>query len=156
VFSAFVVVGWVVVKSLVRTVVELVRAVLRLIADPVGQWRGWRWLTIKIGLSVWVRALFTLAASRDLYLGTRAVYVNYLEYDVAAHAFGPRSRQALRTLRGVDRSIHQLWRVMRRVPEHRYDLYILADHGQARCTPYREIRQGRRLERWIFDEFLAS
>src|SRR5438034_1744524 len=31
---------------------------------------------------------------------------------------------------------HRLWRVLRRVPEHRYDLYVLSDHGQAQCTPY--------------------
>jgi hypothetical protein len=154
-FSAVVVFAWVVAKNGIRTLVELTLAVLRFIADPVRTSRGWRWLTMKIGLSIWVRGLFTLAVSRDLYLGTPAVYVNYLDYDVAAHAFGPRSRRALRSLRRVDRAIHQLWRVMRRVPEHRYDLYVLSDHGQARCTPYRTLTGGRRLERWIFDELLA-
>jgi hypothetical protein len=154
--SPFVVVTWVIVKSLARTLVELVRAVLRLLADPVGQARGWRWLTIQIGLSVWVRGFFTLGASRDLYAGAPAVYVNYLDYDVAGHAFGPQSRRAVRSLRRVDRAIHQLWRVVRRVPEHRYDLYVLADHGQACCTPYRELTGGRRIERWIVDEVLGS
>ena len=43
-----------------------------------------------------------------------------------AHAGAARSGPAL----------EQLWRVMRRVPEHRYDAYILADHGQSPCTPY--------------------
>jgi hypothetical protein len=152
--SPVLVVAWVVVKSLLRTVIELVRAVMRLVADPVGQARGWRWLTMQIGLSVWVRGFFTLGACRDLYAGTRAVYVNYLDYDVTAHAFGPQSRRAVRSLRRVDRAIRQLWRVVRRVPGHRYDLYVLADHGQASCTPYRQLAGGRRLERWIFDEFL--
>jgi hypothetical protein len=152
--SAFVVLGWVIAKCLVRTVVELTRAVLRLVADPVGQWRSWRWLTMQLGLCVWLRSLFTLGASRDLYLGAPAVYVNYLDYDVAAHAFGPRSRRAFKCLARVDRAIRQLMRVTRRVPEHRYELYVLADHGQTGCTPYREIAGGRRFERWIFDEIL--
>ncbi len=152
--SAFVVMGWVFVKSLLQTGVELVRAVLRFIARPIGAAQGWRWLTIKIGLSVWVRGFFTLAASRDLYAGVPAVYVNYLDYDVGAHAFGPRSRRALRLLRRVDRAIHQLWRVARRVPEHQYDFYVLSDHGQAHCQPFPDLAGGRRLERWIFDEFL--
>jgi hypothetical protein len=152
--SPFVLVGWVFAKNLVLTTIELVRAVLRFVAHPVRERQGWRWLTIKIGISVWVHGLFTLAVSRDLYAGTPAVYVNYLDYDVAAHAFGPRSRRALRSLRWVDRAIHQLWRVARRVPEHQYDLYILSDHGQASCTPYRDLTRGQRLERWIFDEFL--
>jgi hypothetical protein len=54
----------------------------------------------------------------------------------------------------VDRSIHQLWRVARRVPEHRYDIYVLSDHGQTACIPYRDVTGGARLERWIFDELL--
>jgi hypothetical protein len=44
---------------------------------------------------------------------------------------------------------------MRRVPGHRYDLYVLADHGQAACTPYPDLAGGRRFEHWVFDEILA-
>jgi hypothetical protein len=43
---------------------------------------------------------------------------------------------------------------MRRVPEHRYDAYIRSDHGQSACTPFSDLAPGKRLERWIFDEFL--
>ena len=152
--SPFVVLGWVIIKNLARTVLELARATARFITDPRSA--DWRWLTIKLGLSVWVRGLFTLAVSRDLYAGIPAIYVNYLDYDVAAHAFGPRSRRALRSLRRVDRAIRQLARVVRRVPEHEYDLYIVSDHGQVACTPYRDLSGGRRLERQIFDEFLDT
>jgi hypothetical protein len=153
--SAFVVVSWVLVKNLLRTLFELGRAMLRFLGDPAGTARGWRWLTTQLGISVWVRGFFTLAVSRDLYAGTPAVYVNYLDYDVAAHAFGPRSPRALRSLRRVDRAIHHIWRVLRRVPEHQYVPYILADHGQTSCTPYRNLTGGRRFERWVFDQFLA-
>jgi len=152
--SAVVVLFWVLVKSLLLTVVDLWRVVLRFVADPVEGLRDWRWRTIKIGLSVWVRGFFTLAASRDLYVGAPAVYVNYVDYDVTAHAFGPQSRRAARSLRRVDRSIHQLWRITRRVPEYRYDMYVLSDHGQTACVPYRDVAVGARLERWIFDELL--
>jgi hypothetical protein len=55
-------------------------------------------------------------------------------------------------LRRVDREIRQLWRVMRRVPEHQYDLYVLADHGQVACKPYRELTGGRSFERSVLDE----
>ena len=153
--SPVVVVAWVIAKSVVLTVVELVRALLRFVADPVQERHGWRWLTIKIGLSVWVRELFTLAVSRDLYAGTPAVYVNYLDYDVAAHAFGPQSRRAMAALRRVDGAIRQIARASRRVSEYQYDLYVLADHGQVHCRPFRDVTGGRRLERWVFDEFIA-
>jgi hypothetical protein len=152
--SAFVVLGWVVVKSLVLTLLDVVHAALRLVADPVGETRrGWKWLAIKVSISVWLRELFTLAVSRDLYRGVPAIYVNYLDYDVFAHAYGPRHRRALRALRRIDRSIEQLWRIMRRVPGHGYELYVLSDHGQMACTPYVDLQGGRPIERVLVDEF---
>jgi hypothetical protein len=148
--SPYVVFGWVLVKNLALTVVELGRALPRLLARPKER----RWLWLKVGISIWVRNFFTMAAARDLYAGVPRIYVNFLDYDEAAHAFGPRSRRALRALRSVDASLAELWAVMRRVPELRYDAYILADHGQTPCTPYSRLTRGRRLERWIFDAFL--
>ena len=153
----FVVLGWVVVKALALTAVEIGRALLRLVADPVGEWnRGFKWLAIKIAISVWVRQLFNLAASRDIYRGVSAIYVNYLDYDVFSHAYGPRHRRALRALRRVDRSLHHLWRVCRRVPEHRYDVYVLSDHGQAHCRPFDKLAGGRRIERMLFEDVFTS
>ena len=152
--SAPIVLAWVVLKSTLVTLVELLRAVLRLIADPVAEWRrGWKWLAIKVGLSVWVRELFTLATARDLYAGSPAVYVNYLDYDVVSHAYGPRHPRSLRALRRVDDAIKQLWRICRRLPEYGYDLYVLSDHGQAHTTPFAELAGGRAFERVIFEEF---
>lgn len=155
--SNFVVLGWVLVKALTLSAVEIGRALLRLLADPVGEWnRGFKSLAIKIGISVWVRQLFNLAVSRDVYRGVLSIYVNYLDYDVFAHAYGPRHRRALRALRRVDRSLHQLWRVCRRVPEHRYDVYVLSDHGQAHCTPFDKLAGGRRIERMLFEDVFSG
>jgi len=154
--SAIIVLLWVALKSTVITVVELARAVLRLLADPVGEWaRGWKWLAIKLGLSVWVRELFTLAVARDVYAGVPSIYVNYLDYDVVSHAYGPRHPRALRSLRRIDDAIKQIWRVCRRVPEHAYDLYILSDHGQALTKPFGQLSGGRRFERVIFEDFFT-
>jgi hypothetical protein len=153
VVSAFVVLGWVMVKCLALSSIEIARAVLRFVANPPGESAlGWKLFAIKVGLSVWLRELFTLAVARDLYGGVPAVYVNYLDYDVFAHEVGPGHRRALLALRRVDRSVHQLWRVCRRVPEHRYDLYILADHGQAACQPFSEVAGGRRIERVLLED----
>jgi len=154
--SALIVLLWVALKSTAITAVELGRAVLRLLADPVGEWaRGWKWLAIKVGLSVWVRELFTLAVARDVYAGVPSIYVNYLDYDVVSHAYGPRHTRAMRSLRRVDDAIKQIWRVCRRVPEHAYDIYILSDHGQALCKPFANLTGGRRLERVIFEDFFT-
>jgi hypothetical protein len=139
--------SWVVVKCVVLTATELTRALLRLVADPLrlGR-RRMRWLLFKIGLSIWTRQLFTLAASADLYRGAPGVYVNYLEYDVLAHAFGPHHPLAFRALRRVDRSIGQLARIVRRIPESGYDLYVLSDHGQTATRPFPRLSGGASIE----------
>jgi hypothetical protein len=153
--TASVILLWVVVKSVVVSAVAIGRALLGFVADPVDAPRGWKLLAIKIALSVWVRELFTLSASRDVYEGAPAVYVNYLDYDVLAHAYGPHDPRAVRALRGVDRAIHQLWRTARRVREHGWDLYVLSDHGQTRCVPFERLTGGRRLEQVLFEDFLG-
>jgi len=152
--SKSVVLAWVLAKGSVASLVELVRAVLRTVADPMTVSTGdWKWLAIKLGISVWLRELFTLAVAHDLYAGVPTIYVNYLDYDIAAHAWGPRHPRALRALRRVDASIHRLWRILRRVPEYRYDLYVLSDHGQAACTPYLRLTGGKPIEQALFDDF---
>jgi Type I phosphodiesterase / nucleotide pyrophosphatase len=152
--SALIVLAWVVVKCVTLTAVELVRFLLRILANPLAaRPQGWKWLGIKVGMSIWMRQMFTLSVGRDIYAGVPAIYVNYLDYDVYAHGFGPRDRRARRVLRRVDRAIHQLWRVCRRVPEHAYDVYVLSDHGQAHCVPFHTLYGGRPLETLLFDEF---
>ncbi len=138
---------WVIVKCLVLTANELTRALLQFVADPLrlGR-RRMKWLLFKIGFSIWDRQLFTLAASADLYRGVPAVYVNYLEYDVFAHAFGPHHTLALRALRRVDHSIGELARILRRLPESAYDLYVLSDHGQAATRPFDRVSGGASIE----------
>jgi hypothetical protein len=155
--SMVVVIAWVFVKGMVTSTVEVVRTLLRMIADPVSaSTAGWKWLAIKLGISVWLRELFTLAVAHDIYAGVPTIYVNYLDYDIAAHAWGPRHRRALHSLRKVDASIQRLWRVLRRVPEHRYDLYVLSDHGQAATLPYLRLSAGRPIEQSLFDDFFVS
>ncbi len=151
--SAFVILFWTAVKGATLTMYELARALLRLVADPVTEARrGVKRVFIKIGVSVWVREFFTLAVSRDVYRGVPAIYVNYLDYDVFAHAYGPDHPLAVRSLRRVDESIRALARAVRRVPEYGYDLYVLSDHGQAHCVPVQRLNHGRGLEEVLFDD----
>ena len=153
--SKLVVIAWVLLKGIIASTVEVFRALIRMIADPFSPASGsWKWLAIKLGISVWLRELFTLAVAHDIYAGVPTIYVNYLDYDVAGHAWGPRHPRAFRALRRVDASIHRLWRVLRRVPEYRYDLYVLSDHGQATTLPYQRVTGGRPIEQSLFEDFL--
>jgi hypothetical protein len=154
--SAFIVAAWVTAKCAALTGRELMRVLGRLLRQPRRRGPEWKWLRKKIAISVWARHWFTFAVARDIYEGIPAIYVNFLDHDEAAHVFGPRSRQAITALRGVDRSLRQIQRVLRRVPGHRYDLYILADHGQASCAPYRVVAGGQRFERAFFDQVLRT
>jgi hypothetical protein len=154
VFSPFVVVAWVAARNVALTAWALLKVVPHVLRHPRRPRRGWRWLYVKIFMGIWVRNYFTMAVARDLYAGKPAIYVNYLGYDEMAHADGPRSRRSMQALREIDGAIETLWSVIRRVPEHQYDAYVLADHGQSACTPYQQVTHGKRLERWIFDAFL--
>jgi hypothetical protein len=85
-----------------------------------------------------------------------AIYVNYLDYDVFAHAYGPQHPLAVRSLRHVDESIRALARAVRRVPEYGYDLFVLSDHGQVHCVPVQRLHHGRGLEEVLFDEVFTG
>lgn len=87
----------------------------------------------------WLRELFTLGVTADLYAGVPALYVNFVDYDVAAHHLGPRHHAALRALHGIDRSLERIARVVRRVRSLDYDLYVLSDHGQIRSVPFHRV-----------------
>jgi type I phosphodiesterase/nucleotide pyrophosphatase len=104
--------------------------------------RSLRRMITQLLIGGWLRELFTLGVTADLYAGVPALYVNFVEYDVAAHEVGPRHREAFRALRGIDRSIARFARVLRRIPEHRYDLFVLSDHGQLPSIPFRTVAGG--------------
>jgi hypothetical protein len=101
----------------------------------------------------WLRELFTLGVTADLYAGVPALYVNFVDYDVAAHELGPRHHLALRALRGVDRSIGRIARVVRRVRGLEYDLFVLSDHGQIRSVPFHRIAGETTVPRAILECF---
>lgn len=149
---------WVTAKTLVLTGYEVVR------------WTGWafrdlclgrpvrspkRWL-VRLVISRWLRELFTLSLTADLYAGVPALYVNFVDYDVPAHALGPEHPGALRALRDVDASIRDIWRVLRRVPELGYDLFILSDHGQTASVPFEAVAGTRSAATVLLDVFRAA
>jgi len=153
-------IGWVALKCLGLTLVTLARSLGRTAAAlPAGRGqlrRAIEALAIDIGVSIWARQLFTLLVSADLYRGVPAIYVNFLDYDVVSHAFGPADRLAFRSLRRVDRSIRQLARIIRRLPELGYDLYILSDHGQAPTRPFRWVTRGLLVDEVVRDALGAG
>jgi hypothetical protein len=140
----FLLLAWVTVKMLVATLFDAVAWGIRAVRDfslgrPVPSPK--RWLVRRL-ISGWLRELFTLSVTADVYGGVPALYVNFVDYDVPAHGLGPDDRRALRALRYVDRSIREIWQAVRRVPELGYDVFILSDHGQTVSVPFETVAGG--------------
>ena len=68
-------------------------------------------------------------------LGTRSIYVDYVDYDEIAHHAGMLRPESLEALEAVDGVLHQLEQVATAAPR-RYHFVILSDHGQAQGTPF--------------------
>ncbi len=88
--------------------------------------------------NVLLAELTTFYATRELFDGTPAIYLTYVGYDQVAHYRGLRSRDAMGTLRNLDRQIARLRRVAQSVPRE-YSLVILSDHGQSAARPFAEV-----------------
>ena len=83
----------------------------------------------------------TFGVMLDVYRCAPAIYANYNNYDEVAHRFGPNHRAAFRTLRGVDRRVHQIDRMRARYLHREYDMYLLSDHGNSPATPFQWINR---------------
>ena len=128
------------VRMLLDAVVQYMREEWeRLVAQVRGQYTFYFWYLpfLHIGTNVILRELQTLAVLLDVYTGVPAIYTTYNVYDEYAHHFGPGSRAALSSVRGLDRRIRQIMRLLRRLPGRPYDVYIWSDHGQTPSIPYR-------------------
>jgi hypothetical protein len=95
-------------------------------------------------VGVILRDVATQGALLDVLRGEPVVYADYLAYDECAHRRGPDSRMALYNLRGIDEGIDHVLAAAAAVPEHRYDVLVLSDHGQSSSVPF-QITEGEDL-----------
>jgi hypothetical protein len=109
----------------------------------------WRFLYMRLFVSVVMRDAGTELALADIRRGVPRVYIDYLGYDEYAHRRGPDSELALYNLRGIDRQIGRLQRAIARVPQHKYELWVLSDHGQTATIPFEWVC-GRDLSAFVF------
>jgi endonuclease/exonuclease/phosphatase family metal-dependent hydrolase len=95
-------------------------------------------LISRVFIGIGARELITIGAKVDVARGLPIVHVNYVGYDEHAHRRGPGSLFAHWSLRGIDRSIKDLWRSAHRSPRRDYSVWIFSDHGQERTVPLGE------------------
>ncbi|MEE1803209.1 phage holin family protein [Streptomyces sp. JV176] len=123
----------------VRTVVSFVADVCREIGQSTrARLRGDRPRVGRGGLYPFIRAFATVverdvvvaAVLGDMLAGRTAVYADLVAYDEVAHHSGPHSRDAVRVLAQLDRSVGLIARVAEHAPRT-YRIVLLSDHGQS-------------------------
>jgi hypothetical protein len=115
----------------------------------------WRFLYMRLFVSVVMRDVSTQGAIVDILRGVPRIFIDYLGYDEYAHRRGPDSELALYNLQGIDGAIAKILRAVESVPEYHYDVYVLSDHGQSATIPFERV-VGRELCQLVLESGGAS
>ncbi|MDA3874009.1 MAG: endonuclease/exonuclease/phosphatase family protein [Kiritimatiellae bacterium] len=99
----------------------------------------------RIGICIVLRELIRFRILLDIENGVRLVHANFLGYDEQAHRRGPDSAFAHWTLRGIDKTLRDIYRAAHRSDIRDYELILYSDHGQEH-SEYFEARNGRTLQ----------
>ena len=131
-----------VARTLALSVVELAQGVPELV-HAVRSGAPWRSelhvLQAGVGVAIVLREILATVASIDLVRGFPVIHLDLLGYDEWAHRRGPRSPEADRALRGIDRVLGRLVGAARRSHQRHYDVWVFSDHGQEVTRPYTEL-----------------
>lgn len=92
-----------------------------------------------------MREISSFIVGLDVSRGTPAIYTTFLGYDEVAHHSGPDRKDALRTLKGIDRQIGRISYIAKNHSPREYDLFVLSDHGQAIGATFKQ-RYGKSLD----------
>ena len=115
----------------------------------------WRFLYMRLFVSVIMRDVSTQAAIVDILRGVPRIFIDYLGYDEYAHRRGPDAELALYNLQGIDGAIAKIFRAVRAVPEYNYDIFIFSDHGQIATIPFERV-VGRELGEFVLEHARAT
>jgi type I phosphodiesterase/nucleotide pyrophosphatase len=110
----------------------------------------WRFLYMRLFVSVIMRDVSTQAAIVDVLRGVPCIFLDYLGYDEYAHRRGPDSELALYNLQGTDSAIAKIMRAVKAVPEYKYEIFVFSDHGQVATTPFERV-VGRDLTAFVLE-----
>src|SRR6185312_13593274 len=115
----------------------------------------WRFLYMRLFVSVIMRDVSTQMAIVDILRGVPRIFIDYLGYDEYAHRRGPDAELALYNLQGIDGAIAKIFRAVRAVPEYNYDIFIFSDHGQIATIPFERV-VGRELGEFVLEHARAT
>ncbi len=117
-----------------REIGQSTRARTRKVRPRVG--RGGLYPFIRAFATVVERDVVVAAVTGDMLAGRTAVYADLVAYDEVAHHSGPTSRDALKVLERLDRSLALIENVTEHSPRP-YRIVVLSDHGQSPGETFR-------------------
>jgi len=128
--------------EVLREIGQSTRARLR--GDRPRVKRGGLYPLIRAFATVVQRDVVVAAVLGDILSGRSAIYADLVAYDEVAHHSGPRSRDARKVLRRLDRSVAMIAKAAEHAPRP-YRIVLLSDHGQSEGETFRDA-YGLRLE----------
>jgi type I phosphodiesterase/nucleotide pyrophosphatase len=141
-----------------RTLLEMLRDLLDIAGGLVARRpkRKWGQFVLRALSNAFLNELAVIGVREEVRQGTRALYVNFIGYDKAAHARGAVHPYALWCLREIDRDLRRIYRSLHRRSRKRdYDFYVVSDHGILPTTPIEDVA-GQDFESLLLDGRLAS
>jgi uncharacterized membrane protein YvlD (DUF360 family) len=99
--------------------------------------RSWTFAMLRALTNALLRDLNTALVAEEMRRGTRAIYVDYVDYDEIAHHAGLFRPESLAALDGLDRVLRSL-ETLAEVAPRPYRLVVLSDHGQSQGQPFED------------------
>ncbi len=107
------------------------------------------YVLLRAATNVLLRDLNTALVVEAMMRGSKAIYVDYVDYDEIAHHAGVVRREATDALFGLDRVVASLERVARSgVTPRPYEIVLVSDHGQSQGATFLQ-RYGQSLQQFI-------
>jgi uncharacterized membrane protein YvlD (DUF360 family) len=129
-------------RALARTVAELGRERFQSVRQRRRQvqprvHRSWTFAALRAFSNGLLRDLNTAVVADEMLKGTRAIYVDYVDYDEVAHHAGGLRIESLAALADLDEVLAVMERLAVAAPR-RYRIVVLSDHGQVQGNPFSE------------------
>ncbi|OQY08633.1 MAG: hypothetical protein B6I28_04555 [Fusobacteriia bacterium 4572_132] len=90
---------------------------------------------VRLTNNVFFKEIASLGAMLEMNEGVKKIYITYMGYDELGHMRGPETKEALRTLKNIDKSIKK---VVKKAEQKGYEVYIFSDHGQTKSIPFQK------------------
>jgi uncharacterized membrane protein YvlD (DUF360 family) len=93
---------------------------------------------LRAATTVFIRDIAAYLTILDIVRGVPAIYTLYAGYDEVAHHSGPRTTDAMHTLRQFDRTLAMILKFAKERAPRPYEFILLSDHGQSYGATFKQ------------------